>query len=106
MRKGNRGDKGRAGEYSNRNSQHLIFVADADARDALRRTAAIPQIAADGSGPGMSCRVEMMGCLIDNLSMEETLQRIEGFIESGCPHQHVVVNVDKLVKASRDPEKP
>src|SRR5467141_3570103 len=49
-------------------------------------------------------RVEMMGCLIDNLSMEETLQKIEGFIGSGGYHQHVVVNVDKLVKASKDPE--
>jgi N-acetylglucosaminyldiphosphoundecaprenol N-acetyl-beta-D-mannosaminyltransferase len=48
--------------------------------------------------------IEMMGCRIDNLSMEETLQAIEGFIRSGQPHQHVVVNVDKLVKASRDPE--
>jgi len=47
-------------------------------------------------------RIEMMGCQIDNLSMEETLQVIEGFIKSGLPHQHVVVNVDKLVKASRD----
>lgn len=47
-------------------------------------------------------RIEMMGCLIDNLSMEETLQTIEGFIASGLPHQHVVVNVDKLVKASKD----
>lgn len=44
----------------------------------------------------------MMGCQIDNLSMEETLQTIEGFIESGRPQQHVVVNVDKLVKANRD----
>ena len=52
----------------------------------------------------MSGRVEMMGCSIDNLSMEETLQRIESFIRSGLPHQHVVVNVDKVVKASRDPE--
>ncbi len=49
-------------------------------------------------------RIGMMGCLMDNLSMEETLQRVEGFIASGQPHQHVVVNVDKLVKASRDPE--
>ncbi len=49
-------------------------------------------------------RIEMMGCRIDNLSMEETLQTIEGFIKSGKPHQHVVVNVDKLVKASRDAE--
>lgn len=52
----------------------------------------------------MSQRIEMMGCYIDNLSMEDTLQTIEGFIHSGRPHQHVVVNVDKLVKASRDEE--
>lgn len=51
----------------------------------------------------MSQRITMMGCGIDNLSMEETLGRIEEFIRSGLPHQHVVVNVDKLVKASRDP---
>lgn len=52
----------------------------------------------------MTERIEVMGCLIDNLSMEETLARIEGFITSGQPHQHVVVNVDKLVKARRDPD--
>ncbi|MBV8501996.1 MAG: WecB/TagA/CpsF family glycosyltransferase [Paucibacter sp.] len=45
-----------------------------------------------------------MGCLIDNLSMEETLATVEGFVASGKPHQHVVVNVDKLVKAQKDPE--
>lgn len=49
-------------------------------------------------------RITLMGCQVDNLTMEETLGRIEGFIQSGLPHQHVVVNVDKLVKASRDPE--
>jgi N-acetylglucosaminyldiphosphoundecaprenol N-acetyl-beta-D-mannosaminyltransferase len=52
----------------------------------------------------MSSRVEIMGCQIDNLSMEETLNTIEGFIRSGQSHQHVVVNVDKLVKANRDKE--
>jgi N-acetylglucosaminyldiphosphoundecaprenol N-acetyl-beta-D-mannosaminyltransferase len=46
----------------------------------------------------------MMGCQVDNLSMEETLAKVEAFIQSGQPHQHVVINVDKLVKASRDPE--
>ena len=46
--------------------------------------------------------ITLMGCRIDNLSMEETLARIGEFIRSGQPHQHVVVNVDKLVKASRD----
>lgn len=48
-------------------------------------------------------RVTLMGCAIDNLTMEETLQTVEEFIRSGTPHQHVVVNVDKLVKASHDP---
>lgn len=49
-----------------------------------------------------SDRITLMGCQIDNLSMEETLQRVEGFISTGRPHQHVVVNVDKLVKARDD----
>lgn len=49
-------------------------------------------------------RIEMMNCLMDNLSMAETIERVEEFIASGEPHQHVVVNVDKIVKANRDPE--
>mgnify|MGYP001122148869 CR=1 FL=1 len=52
----------------------------------------------------MSGRIEMMGCVIDNLTMAQTLDRVSALIASGQPHQHVVVNVDKLVKASRDPE--
>ena len=48
-------------------------------------------------------RIEIMGCKVDNVSMSETLERIEKFIGSGQPHQHVVVNVDKLVKARHDP---
>lgn len=52
----------------------------------------------------MTPAITLMGCRIDNLSMEETLGRIEEFIRSGKPHQHVVVNVDKLVKASRGDE--
>lgn len=47
-------------------------------------------------------RIELMGCLVDNLTMEETLETIAAFITSGRPHQHVVVNVDKLVKARDD----
>lgn len=52
----------------------------------------------------MSGRITMMGCQMDNLTMGETLQKVEGFIADGKPHQHVCVNVDKLVKADRDPE--
>jgi N-acetylglucosaminyldiphosphoundecaprenol N-acetyl-beta-D-mannosaminyltransferase len=49
-------------------------------------------------------RPNILGCEVDNLDMEETLARIEGFIASGRPHQHVVVNADKVVKAHRDAE--
>lgn len=49
-------------------------------------------------------RIEMMGCEVDNLTMEETLDVVEELIANGQPEQHVVVNVDKLVKARRDPE--
>jgi N-acetylglucosaminyldiphosphoundecaprenol N-acetyl-beta-D-mannosaminyltransferase len=56
------------------------------------------------TGINATPRIEMMGCWVDNLTMEETLGRIEGFIDSGRPHQHVVVNVDKLVKARNDAE--
>lgn len=52
----------------------------------------------------MSRRLELMGCEVDNLDMEETLLRIEEFIHEGSPHQHVVINADKVVKAHRDPE--
>jgi N-acetylglucosaminyldiphosphoundecaprenol N-acetyl-beta-D-mannosaminyltransferase len=46
----------------------------------------------------------MMGRQIDNFSMEETFETVQGFIKSGRPHHHVVVNVDKLIMASCDPE--
>jgi UDP-N-acetylglucosamine 2-epimerase (non-hydrolysing) len=49
-------------------------------------------------------RIEILGCQVDNLSMDETLEVIGGLIASGQPHRHVVVNVDKVVKASYTPE--
>jgi N-acetylglucosaminyldiphosphoundecaprenol N-acetyl-beta-D-mannosaminyltransferase len=49
-------------------------------------------------------RVDMMGVRIDNMDMEESLAEIARLIETRTPHQHVVVNVNKVVKAARDPE--
>lgn len=49
-------------------------------------------------------RQYVLGIAVDNLSMQETLERIESFVASGRPHQHVVVNADKVVKAHRDPQ--
>ena len=31
----------------------------------------------------MNARITLMGCSIDNLTMEETLQTVEGFVRSG-----------------------
>ncbi|MBB5019574.1 N-acetylglucosaminyldiphosphoundecaprenol N-acetyl-beta-D-mannosaminyltransferase [Chitinivorax tropicus] len=47
-------------------------------------------------------RIEVLGCQVDNLSMGETLDRVEEYVKSGTPHQHGCVNVDKVVKAARD----
>lgn len=50
----------------------------------------------------MKNRIKIMGCYVDNLTMEETLVEIDRLIQSGGFHQHVVVNVDKIVKANKD----
>lgn len=48
-------------------------------------------------------RVLLFGVPIDNLTLAETVERVEHLIRRGGVHQHVVVNVDKLVKMERDP---
>ena len=52
----------------------------------------------------MSERIFIFGVHIDNLTLAETVDRIETMIKSGTTHQHAVVNVDKIVKLQRDPE--
>jgi len=52
----------------------------------------------------MRDRVYILGVGIDNLTEEEALQRIEGFIESGIPHQVVTPNPEFLVLAQDNPE--
>jgi len=47
-------------------------------------------------------RINFLGCYIDNLTFEETLEKIDEFIRSKIPHQHVVVNANKIVLAQRD----
>jgi N-acetylglucosaminyldiphosphoundecaprenol N-acetyl-beta-D-mannosaminyltransferase len=48
--------------------------------------------------------VTLFGLPVDDLTMDETLDRIDAYVASGGVHQHVVVNVSKIVQASRDPE--
>jgi N-acetylglucosaminyldiphosphoundecaprenol N-acetyl-beta-D-mannosaminyltransferase len=47
-------------------------------------------------------RVVLFGVPIDNLTLGETVDRIEQLIRSGPTHQHAVVNVDKIVKLQSD----
>lgn len=47
-------------------------------------------------------RVVLFGVPIDNLTLDETVDRIEQLVRCGPTHQHVVVNVDKIVKLQRD----
>jgi len=50
-----------------------------------------------------SDKVTLFGIPIDNLNMTEVLDRIEAMVKDGGIHQHVVVNVDKLVKMDTNP---
>jgi N-acetylglucosaminyldiphosphoundecaprenol N-acetyl-beta-D-mannosaminyltransferase len=44
----------------------------------------------------------LFGVPVDNLTIGETLDVIEGMVRQGGLHQHVVVNVDKIVKMEKD----
>jgi len=47
-------------------------------------------------------RVNLFNINIDNLTMDETIQKVEDFVNSGTCHQHIVVNVNKVIKADKD----
>lgn len=55
------------------------------------------------SGGTSTEKVILFGVPVDNLTMAETVDRVEQMIRQGGTHQHVVVNVDKIVKLQRDP---
>lgn len=61
-----------------------------------------------GTGKAMRDLVVLLGIPIDNLDMDQTLERIEEFIHAGRAtgkgHQVATINVDFIVKASRDQE--
>lgn len=47
-------------------------------------------------------RVEILGVQIDNVSWDEALERIRGWIRSGEPHQIVTPAIEQVVLARRD----
>jgi N-acetylglucosaminyldiphosphoundecaprenol N-acetyl-beta-D-mannosaminyltransferase len=57
-----------------------------------------------GVNPPSTDKVTLFGVTIDNLTMAETVDRIEQMIRDGGVHQHVVINVDKVVKMESNPD--
>ncbi len=49
-------------------------------------------------------RINFWGFPVDNLSLREALQETEEFIKSRKPHQHIAINVDKIIKMRKDPQ--
>ena len=52
----------------------------------------------------MTQRIDVLGLPVDNLTMDEVVQRIDGFIRSGKPHRITVTNANKLYLADQHPE--
>lgn len=48
--------------------------------------------------------VELFGCNVASVTMEETLKEIEQIIDNKIPTQHVVINAAKVVLMDKDPE--
>lgn len=49
-------------------------------------------------------RIDLMGCPVDALTMEQTLARIEQIIDAGVPRQHMAMNANKFLSMASDPE--
>lgn len=49
-------------------------------------------------------RVDLLGVLVDPLTMETAIQRIDGFIQSGTPHHIVTADASGIMRAGETPE--
>ena len=49
-------------------------------------------------------RIDLMGCPVDALTMEQTLERIEAIIAAGEPRQHMAMNANKFLSMAKDDE--
>jgi N-acetylglucosaminyldiphosphoundecaprenol N-acetyl-beta-D-mannosaminyltransferase len=48
-------------------------------------------------------RVDILGCLVDRVTMHEALTRIEGFLAQGAPRQVITLNAEIIVAAQTQP---
>jgi N-acetylglucosaminyldiphosphoundecaprenol N-acetyl-beta-D-mannosaminyltransferase len=47
-------------------------------------------------------KVELFGCPVDSLNLDQTVRRIEGFIRAREPRRHSAVNAAKIVRMRKD----
>ena len=52
----------------------------------------------------MEQRIDVLGHTVDNLTMDEVVQKVDGFIESEKPHRITVTNANKLYLTDQYPE--
>ena len=52
----------------------------------------------------MSQRIDMFGCPVDVVRLQDAVSRVEDYIASGELHQGVGVNLDQFLKMHDDPE--
>src|SRR5258708_37584449 len=53
---------------------------------------------------GTSPRISLFGCQVDNISLDEAVQRVEKFIKNGGTQRYFAVNVHKIVALPRLPD--
>jgi N-acetylglucosaminyldiphosphoundecaprenol N-acetyl-beta-D-mannosaminyltransferase len=51
----------------------------------------------------MTVRVDVMGCLVDGLSLEQTLAAIDAIVDARTPVQHCVINANKIALMHKQP---
>ena len=75
-----------------------LCEAEAAYVDAPEGALDLPQTYLAERAPGGRTRdcTDVMGVLIDRTSRDQVLAQIDGFVQSGKPHQVVTVNVDFL----------
>ena len=61
-------------------------------------------IATDALQRGTSARIPMFGCQVDNLSLDEAINRIQAMIDQGGTHRYFALNVHKVVVFRKFPE--
>jgi N-acetylglucosaminyldiphosphoundecaprenol N-acetyl-beta-D-mannosaminyltransferase len=70
---------------------------------ALSVTVSTAPDAASGGADGGGARIDVLGCPVDALDMEQTVERCLGLVEQNARAQHIVVNAAKLAESHRNP---